>query len=318
MNATVNIICYKQKTLKNGEHPLMVRVTKNRKVKYKSIGISVHPDHWDFQKSRPKNDCPNRELILKVILEKEAEYQKEILELTSIQKEYTAASLIESKSRQITAKPVGDFLEEHIQQLKRENRINYAISFKNTWYSLKKFCENNLDFPFHNIDIQWLNKYEQWLRNNNCTEITISHFFRNIRTIYNKAILAKCALKSSYPFNEYKVSKFDTKTQKRALPKETIKKIMEADLSKEPFYMQFSKDIFIFSYLCGGMNFSDISHLKPENIEDNNIMYTRKKTKKKITVPLSDEALKIWDTRNVKQRSNCSYAVGLRTSNLQI
>jgi len=41
MNATVNIICYKQKTLKNGEHPLMIRVCKNRKVKYKSLGISV-------------------------------------------------------------------------------------------------------------------------------------------------------------------------------------------------------------------------------------------------------------------------------------
>ena len=77
MNATVNIICYRQKTLKNGEHPLMLRVTKNGKRKFKSIGISVHPDNWDFEKNRPKLNCPNRELILKTILEKEAEFQKE-------------------------------------------------------------------------------------------------------------------------------------------------------------------------------------------------------------------------------------------------
>ena len=69
----------------------MIRVTKNRKVKYKSLGISVHPDHWDFKKNRPKNDRPDRELILKIILEKEAEYQKEILELISMQKKYTAS-----------------------------------------------------------------------------------------------------------------------------------------------------------------------------------------------------------------------------------
>ena len=75
MNATVNIVCYKYKTLKNGEHPLMIRVSKNQKTKYKSIGLSVHPNHWDFEKNRPKPNCPNRELILKTILEKEADFQ---------------------------------------------------------------------------------------------------------------------------------------------------------------------------------------------------------------------------------------------------
>ena len=104
MKATVNIVCYKSKTLSNGEHPLMIRVAKNSKTKFKSLGISVHPDHWDFQKNRPKNDCPNKELILKTILEKEVEFQKEILELASMQKDYTAASLIASKTNQITAR----------------------------------------------------------------------------------------------------------------------------------------------------------------------------------------------------------------------
>ena len=56
MNAIVNIVCYKQKTLKNGEHPLMIRVTKNRKVKYKSLGISVHPDNWDCKSTNVT--CP--------------------------------------------------------------------------------------------------------------------------------------------------------------------------------------------------------------------------------------------------------------------
>jgi hypothetical protein len=36
MSATVNIICYKSKTLSNGEHPLMIRVSKNSKTKFKS------------------------------------------------------------------------------------------------------------------------------------------------------------------------------------------------------------------------------------------------------------------------------------------
>ena len=112
MNATVNIICYKQKTLKNGEHPLMIRVTKNGKRKYKSLGISVHPDHWDFKTNRPKLKCPSRKLILKTILEKETEFQREILELNSRQKENTASSLITAKTNQIKAKTIEEFYNE--------------------------------------------------------------------------------------------------------------------------------------------------------------------------------------------------------------
>jgi hypothetical protein len=63
MNATVNVVCYKWKTLSNGEHPLMIRVSKGGKKKYKSLGISVNPANWDFKINRPKLKCPNRELI---------------------------------------------------------------------------------------------------------------------------------------------------------------------------------------------------------------------------------------------------------------
>ena len=78
MNATVNVLCYKSKVLANGENPLMLCITKDRKRKYKSLGISVNPKFWDFEKERPKSNCPNRELILKIILEKETEWKKRI------------------------------------------------------------------------------------------------------------------------------------------------------------------------------------------------------------------------------------------------
>ena len=293
MNATVNIVCYKQKTLKNGEHPLMIRVTKNGKRKYKSLGISVYPDNWDFQTNRPKPKCPNRELILKTILEKEAEFQKEILELTSMQKEYTASSLMASKTNQINAKTVGSFFAELVKQFEKADRLGNTKSYHYVYNSIKRFCKNDLDFPFSDMDFDWLSRYEQWLKQSNCTEVTIALHFRTLRSVYNKAIVAKCASKSSYPFGEFKVSKFDTSTQKRAIPKETIKKVMEVDLSNEEFYVQFSRDIFIFSYLCGGINFTDIASLKHSNMIDNKLQYIRKKTKKKINTPLSDEAMQI-------------------------
>ena len=41
MNATITVVCYKSKTLKNGESPIMLRVCKDNKKKYQSLG--KHP-----------------------------------------------------------------------------------------------------------------------------------------------------------------------------------------------------------------------------------------------------------------------------------
>lgn len=96
MNATVNVVCYKSKTLSNGEHPIVLRISKNGKRKYVSIGVSVSPKHWDFAKNTPKANCPNRDYIKKIILDKEAEYQKQILEFMSLCIFNSCAILIES------------------------------------------------------------------------------------------------------------------------------------------------------------------------------------------------------------------------------
>ena len=39
MNASVSVVCYKSKVLSNGKSPLMLRVTKDRKPQYVSLGI---------------------------------------------------------------------------------------------------------------------------------------------------------------------------------------------------------------------------------------------------------------------------------------
>jgi site-specific recombinase XerD len=82
---------------------------------------------------------------------------------------------------------------------------------------------------------------------------------------------------------------------------------MAVDLSKERFYVQFSRDIFIFSYLCGGINFTDIASLKVSNLIDNKLVYVRKKTKKKISTPLSAEAMQIIQKYSVDESKSSDY-----------
>ena len=48
----------------------MLRITKDRKLKYSSIGISLNPVYWDFQKNKPKPNCPDKNQIERVIIVK--------------------------------------------------------------------------------------------------------------------------------------------------------------------------------------------------------------------------------------------------------
>lgn len=292
MSTTVNVICFRGKKLSNGESPLMIRICKDRKTKYQSIGISVNIDHWDFKKNRPKIGCPNKDYILKIIIDKEAEYQKKILELRADEKDFTASTLLESKIK-VKIKSVMEFYSELIEELRQANRMGNSKVYRDSLMCLELFTKGKIDIPFSYIDVNFLRGYEKWMRSKNMKETSMNLYFRTLRSAYNKAIEANHAKRSNYPFNEFKISKFSIKTEKRAISKDNIKLIMNLDLSKEREYIQFSRDLFIFSYLCGGINFTDMANLKQNNIADDKLSYIRQKTGKKIVIPINIDSKKI-------------------------
>ena len=115
MNATVNVLCYKSKTLSNGEHPLMIRVCKDGKKKYVSLGVSVKPQYWDFEKNRPKRNCPNKEQINTLIKEQEQKYSEQILDFSSRNKSYTLTTLVETVDSSVKAKTVNGLFIEYLK-----------------------------------------------------------------------------------------------------------------------------------------------------------------------------------------------------------
>jgi site-specific recombinase XerD len=271
----------------------MLQISQNGRRKYQSIGVSIDPKYWDFQKGKPKPNCPDGELIQKIILDRVTEVQRQILEFSANQKEYTPNKLLKNKKSTTREKTIGEFFEQLLLQLKHENKIGNRLVYKTTYNSINDFTKGRLNLLFADIDLAWLNKYEKWLRSKGNKETTISLLFRTLRSAYNKAIEERSARKSNYPFDSFKVSKFDVKTRKRAISKEDMLKIMALDLTNESESVRLSRDIFIFSYLCGGINFTDVANLKSENLVDGRLEYIRQKTGKKLSFHLSGEACEI-------------------------
>ena len=163
MNTSVSAVLYTSKKLSNGKHPLMIRLTKNRKLKYISLHISIFPDHWDFEKCKPKRNCPNREQIEKLIRTKIEELQNQVMDFKTSDKEYTLHTLIDKSSKQASKVTVGKYLDTYINMLQRAERIGNADTFIHLRTALTK-CFGSLDFYFSDIDVAWLKRLESWFR----------------------------------------------------------------------------------------------------------------------------------------------------------
>jgi site-specific recombinase XerD len=296
MSISIKIICYKYKILSNGESPLMIQIIKDRKRSMKSLGISIHPSNWDFDKHLPKPSCPNKEEIIQLILKTKIEYQKKLLDKTNNDEAFTSASLIQENSKKLSTQTVEEFYQFIISDLRKSGNIGNSYVYINSLNSIKKFNDGKtISFTFSKIDVAYLVKYEAWLRGIGNKETTISFLFRTLRAAYNRAILSKLIGKDNNPFGEFKVSKFNVKTTKRALSKQDMMRIIHLDTSSYGYGKKLAHHIFVFSYLCGGMSFVDLASLKSDNIIDGRLLYNRQKTDGAINLVLSDRAMEIID-----------------------
>ena len=268
MSTTINVVCYKSKVLKNNESPLMIRVCKDGKRKYESIGISILPSLWDFKQNKPTRKCPNKEYIERLIAEKVKAYTDKVIEFKSQEKEFTASSLMEKVNKPVKHKTVKDVFTQYIQELESASRLRYADMYKCTMHSLIKF-NKHLDIPFSDIDTVWLKRYEIWLQSQGLAINTLEY----------------------YPFNSFKVSKLNQTTAKRSIRKDEILSVLNYQ-GQTPLEC-FAIDLFTFSYLAAGINFGDIARLTKENVIENRLVYIRKKTQKQIKVSLQEQAIKL-------------------------
>lgn len=268
----------------------MIRVCKDGKKKYKSLGISVNPKFWNFEKNALKPNIPNYEYLNKIITDKANELSKEIVKLKSERKDFTVSTLIEANCKRTKPRTVNDLFCELIKQLKEEDRRGYMLSVKQVYNSLLKF-NKHLDIYFSDIDILFLRQYETWLRKQRLAENTIGIRFRTLRAVYNLAIEQNLVKAENYPFKKYKVSHLQEETVKRSLSKQDIERILSYKSTNR--YICFTIDLFAFTYYCGGINFIDIANLTQANIIEDKLIYKRYKTGKLIKIPLQQQAIEL-------------------------
>lgn len=296
MSVNISVVCFKSKTLSNGEHPLFIKVSEGKKRATKSLGLSIRAQFWNFEKNEPKKICPNREALIKMIESKKQQYLEQVIDFKSEDKNFTPQSLVDKMENTVISQTVGEYLLKQIEIMKVEKRIGNAKVYRSTYNSLFAFC-GNLNISFASIDVAWLRRYETFLKSRENSINTIGIRFRELRALYNKAIEDNLVHEKNYPFYIFFLYCSFGSFFAKSCNLKTFKRIMNVDLRLITKYhsplLYLSKDLFLFSYLGCGINLIDIAYLRYENIVENRLRFNRHKTGQPINFALQGQLREI-------------------------
>ena len=266
----------------------MLRFIHERTSKQLSLGVSVEPCYWDKEVEMLTADCPKRVTLQSQIDSALAGYRKKIQRLEALDMKVDFDNLFDLTSK-CTPQLVDSFFERQIAAMKQAGKINTAIKYTATRTSLVKFHPAKL--RFEDITPNLLVDFETFLRGEGNQSNSIATKFSVLKAVYNKAVADKIFLCKENPFVLYKLGKHWTQTRKRAVHKEDIQRLIQAELpiTRSP-YTEFARDIFLFSYFSAGINFKDIATLRYNDMEEDRIFYRRHKTGKAMTCRLHPQA----------------------------
>ncbi len=304
-----------RRTKANGKYPLRLRVfTSNPRTQ------KLYPTTFDFTKKEFDsvwNTTKPRKEYKKLRLEIQAIENR----ANEVASETSPFSFIQFEKRLYRKRREGIKVDYHYKQIIsdyiKNQRISTANSYSYSAKALKKFVEKENNKSYDNltlldIDKDWLQSFEKYMKNNGRSITTVGIYLRPLRAIFNKAIEEEEIERDNYPFGKRKYQIPASKKVKRALTKQQMKDLFHA--SPKTKDQEKAKGFWFFSYNCNGMNIKDICHLQFKDINGDKIVFYRAKTLfttktdlKPITIYMNKYTRKIINQYSNKEKSAINY-----------
>lgn len=314
MGLNVKIVLRTDKIETPEGYPIMARITIDRKIQYYSLKKYSPKELWNADASEVKKKHKKFDDINLVIktLYSDLEYFK--ISESKKQSSLTFESIKQCFNKSLGHEPnpfttsLFAVFKYHIEKLKKSESLGYAEIFESTLRSLKIFL-NEKDLLFNKIDAAFLRNYEDFLKGRECAVTTRSVYFRTFRTLWNIAIRDNHCPKDHYPFKDFDFSVYNNpRTKKRAISRSQINAIEEYAIDPKTDTLINSRNYFLFSFYCRGINFTDLAEVKWTNIKNGELNYIRQKTKEEFNFKLHPKAQAILlYYKSLKANSDAGY-----------
>lgn len=271
---TAKVVLDTRRIKQDGTYPLKLRVTYQRTFKDYRVGIDLTPgDYQQMVNSKNRNE-KLRETKLKVLAH-ENEAHQIIRALPVFSFKAFEKAMLGDKTKKGT-KSIYELMEDYVTKLREDDRISTSTLYQTALNSLQEFSKK---LRYEDITVDFLEKFTKTMLQQGRSTTTLGIYLRSFRTVVNQAILLGYMHRDDYPFGR---GKFQVPTGRN------IKKALKINQIEMLFNYQTipgtnedrAKDIWLFSYLCNGINIKDICRLRYRDVKDGAITFIRAKTER--------------------------------------
>ena len=297
--STVKIIFNEAKINKKGEVPIWLRITKDRKPSYISIGVKVLKSQWNYEDSKVRKSHPNSQKINNFIAQKVAEAEAKALDSEN-SLSYTSSRKITKNIKGLTSISFSKFAEKSNENLMKRGKFAMYNNAVGTMEKLKRFVKNR-EIQFNDLTPLFLKEYEDnclinLLNNQN----TVSNNFKIIRKIFNEAIRAEIVPINKNPFIIFRIKTAPTVIDYLNETELVTLANFKFDPTKSKYHI---RNLYIFAAKTGGIRISDLLLLKWSNFDGVKLSFITKKTSAQLNIkvpPSALEILKLYKTANTQ------------------
>jgi integrase len=184
-----------------------------------------------------------------------------------------------------------DFIDKYIQDHATTREPGSLSVYKAMKIHLREFeKETGKKITFSKIDYSFFNSFQNFLiEKRNLTNTTVAKQLSTVKTFLNYA--KKEGVEISDKYKDFKIKKETLEVI--ALTNDEFERLYNMELSNNKRLAQV-RDVFCFS-CASGLRYSDLYQLKRENIKEDEIRITVKKTKDPLMVPLNPFSKSILD-----------------------
>jgi len=304
MITSVKLMLNKSRILNNGSYPLVFQVIHNRRKKLLYTGYRMKEEVFDESEGKIMNGVGSTFTATEVVkMNRELRKMRNqidirIRQLERTREEFTVEDIL-TQNAFGTGKSqfyLLRYINAQIERKQELKKVGMAAAYKSTRSSLAKFI-GRPDVRMSEVDLAFVRRYEDFLYSNGASGNTVSYYLRNLRSLYNQAVMDGYHPRGEYPFA--KAQTRPAKTVKRALSRTDMQNLADLNLENEP-ELEFTRDLYLFSFYAQGMAFVDIVLLKKTDICNGVLTYSRHKSKQLIRIVVTPQMQGVIDKYNTE------------------
>ena len=182
------------------------------------------------------------------------------------------------------------YMDLIIQQLEAEGRLGTAHVYRSTLHRILDFTGGQ-PLTFGEVTPLWLKAFQNYLLGRQLQWNSVSTYMRMLRAVYLRAVDAEIAVFRPRLFKG--VYTGTRVTVKRALSENDLRKLNEPKPAVRECSLERTRMLFMLLFMLRGIPFVDIVYLRKCDLQDNVLMYRRRKTGSWLTVRVEPRAMSL-------------------------